>query len=390
MLPRLSVLVVAASLATACAANDSADEAASTAPSAGTVAEEDFTSVAETYANLVYNSYQASLGSAEALQATIDAFIAEPSDAALEAAKQAWLDARDDYVPTEAFRFYDGPIDAPNTGPEGEINAWPMDEAYVDYVRDDPTAGIVNDPAGFPAITADVLVAANENDGETNISTGWHAIEFLLWGQDLSVDGPGARPVTDYTIGPNAERRKTYLALLAEQLVADIAGVTEQWAPDGAYRNEFLADPKEAVQRLLRGIGALSAGELAGERMAVAFETKDQEDEHSCFSDNTNADVLNNARGIRMVYLAEGVDGMSPSQLVAKQDPDLDAELRAQLDESIALIEAFPAPFESMIAAAEGEPEHEAFAAALSAIETQGETIAEAADALGLKISITV
>ena len=114
-----------------------------------------------------------------------------PTDATLEAAKEAWLTARDDYGPTEAFRFYDGPIDNPDDGPEGQINAWPMDEAYVDYVEGDASAGIVNDTAGVPEITTDVIVAANEEGGETNISTGWHAVEFLLWGQDLSDDGPG-------------------------------------------------------------------------------------------------------------------------------------------------------------------------------------------------------
>ena len=61
--------------------------------------------------------------------------------------------------------------------------------------------------AAFPEITAEALTAANEEGGETNISTGWHAIEFLLWGQDLSATGPGARPATDYTTAPNAERR---------------------------------------------------------------------------------------------------------------------------------------------------------------------------------------
>ena len=141
--------------------------------------------VATTYADLVHASYEASIASATEMQTAIEAFLADPTEATLGAAKDAWLTARDDYGPTEAFRFYDGPIDNPADGPEGQINAWPMDEAYVDYVDGDATAGIINDTAGYPEITTDVLVAANEEGGETNISTGWHAIEFLLWGQDL-------------------------------------------------------------------------------------------------------------------------------------------------------------------------------------------------------------
>ena len=174
--------------------------------------------MATAYADLVFAAYDASVTSATTMQEAIEAFLADPTDANLTAAKEAWLTARDDYGPTEAFRFYDGPIDNPDDGPEGQINAWPMDEAYVDYVEGDAAAGLINDTAGVPEITAEAIVAANEEGGETNISTGWHAVEFLLWGQDLSDDGAGARPVTDYTTATNADRRATYLKLVTQQL----------------------------------------------------------------------------------------------------------------------------------------------------------------------------
>jgi putative iron-regulated protein len=349
--------------------------------------------VATTYANLVHAAYQASLDSAIELQGAVDAFLSDPNEASLSAARQAWLTARDDYAPTEAFRFYDGPIDNPDDGPEGRINAWPMDEAYVDYVEGDPDAGIINDPEGFTEITVDLVVAANEQGGETNISTGWHAIEFLLWGQDLDPDGPGARPATDYTTSPNADRRATYLRIVTDLLIADLESVRAQWDPNvGTYRTSFLADPAQAIESMLRGIGALIAGELAGERMAVAYETRDQEDEHSCFSDNTNADVVGDLRGVEMVYLAEfpGVIGPSLSDLVEDVDPDLDATMRAQIERSLELTSAFPATFDQMIAADDGEPGRNALLEALTAIEEQGETIARIADALGKTITLEV
>ncbi len=375
------------SAAPASSAPGGTEPAAAAAPT-----DDELLAVATTYADLVHASYQAAIASATEMQTAIAAFVADPTEATLGAAKDAWLAARDDYGPTEAFRFYDGPIDNPTNGPEGQINVWPMDEAYVDYVEGDATAGIISDSAGFPEITTDVLVAANEEGGETNISTGWHAIEFLLWGQDLSPDGPGERPVTDYTTDANAERRATYLELATQLLIDDLVSVADQWAPDAAYRTEFLADPALAVQQLLRGIGALSRGELAGERMAVAYETKDQEDEHSCFSDNTNADVTNNARGAQIVYLGDfpGVEGPSPSDLVAAVDPALDEALRTQLATSVELTSGFPATFETMIAAPAGDPANEAMLAAIVSIEDQGDLIAEAAAALGLEITLEV
>ncbi|HRE03560.1 MAG TPA: imelysin family protein, partial [Ilumatobacteraceae bacterium] len=201
-----------------------------------------------TYASGVYASYSATLASATAMDVAIDAFVAAPSDATLTAAKNAWLAARNDYGSTEAFRFYGGPIDDEEDGPEGLINAWPLDEAYIDYVEGDAEAGIVNNPDDYPTIDADVLTEANEKDGETNISTGWHAIEFLLWGQDLNEDGPGDRPVEDYTTNPNADRRGTYLAVASDLLLEHLQGLVDAWAPDATnYRAEFLAlDPNES------------------------------------------------------------------------------------------------------------------------------------------------
>src|SRR5262249_43610750 len=155
--------------------------------------------------------------------------VADPNDETMAAAKQAWLDARDDYGLTEAFRFYGGPIDNEDNGPEGLLNAWPMDEAYVDYVEGDPNSGIINDPPTSPTIEADPLISLNESGGETNISTGWHAIEFLLWGQDLSEDGPGARPASDYVDAPNADRRAQYLTVTTDLLVSNLQSLVDAW-----------------------------------------------------------------------------------------------------------------------------------------------------------------
>ena len=213
--------------------------------------------VANHYATLVHAGYEDSLAGAKQLQASIDAFLAAPSEEGLNKARQSWLAAREWYGQTEAFRFYGGPIDGDN-GPEGQINAWPMDEAYVDYVKGKPKAGVVNNLKA--KLSREALIGLNEKGGEENISTGWHAIEFLLWGQDLSKDGPGARPFTDFVDGkaPNADRRRAYLKIVSDLLVDDLASVSREWAPNAAnFRAKFVADPA-AVQKMLTGIGTLS------------------------------------------------------------------------------------------------------------------------------------
>ena len=232
--------------------------------------------VVENYADLVHESYQISLDSATTMDEAIDAFVADPSPETLAAAQDAWLTARDDYGPTEAFRFYGGPIDNEENGVEGLLNAWPLDEAYIDYVDGSPDAGVINLPDEYPTIDADLLVSLNEQGGEANISTGWHAIEFLLWGQDLSTDGAGARPVEDYTTGANADRRAAYLTVASDLLLTHLGQMVDAWAPEGDnYRVEFLAlPPEEALGMIMTGIGEMSRGELAGERMTVAYEAR--------------------------------------------------------------------------------------------------------------------
>ena len=334
------------------------------------------------YADIVHAGYADSHKQAAALQRALQTLTERPSAAALEAAKNAWKRARIPYGQTEAFRFYGGPIDDAD-GPEGLINAWPMDESYIDYVLDNPCAGIINNP-DVP-ITQEHLVALNEQGGEENVSTGYHAIEFLLWGQDLSPDGPGARPFSDYQEAP---RRVRYLHTVAAQLVDDLKFLTQEWAPrqGGNFRAEFLAqDPMEALRQILVGIGTLSRSELAGERMTVALQSQDQEDEHSCFSDNTHEDIIRNAQGIRNViegrYARSNGTLLEGPGIMALLQDSRRAELQGKVRNAMAAVHTIQPPFDREIASPIGR---QRVLAAIHALRAQAETIANAAADLGI------
>ncbi len=229
------------------------------------------------YAAGVEATYVASLADAKTMAAAIDAFLANPSDETLAAARKAWTAARPSYLQSEAFRFYDGPIEAV----EGEINSWPMNEAFIDYVVGNANAGIINDPAS--SLTVASLIVSNMVSDESDVTLGWHAIEFLLWGQDLDPDGPGARPASDYKPGVgNNDRRREYLKLVTERLVADIGRLVPAWAPGQPdnYAATLRAQPtREAIGRIINGMAVLAGSELMSERMAVGLDSHDQEDE---------------------------------------------------------------------------------------------------------------
>lgn len=185
------------------------------------VSNADKEAVIENYAAIVLANYEDAITTATALDAALHDFVDAPSPESLQAARASWLAAREPYGQSEAFRFAGGPIDDEG-GLEGLLNAWPLDEGYIDYLEGAPDSGIINNVAHCPEITPELLASLNEVGAEENISTGYHAIEFLLWGQDQSADGSGDRPFTDYTTAPNAERRGQYLLAASELLLANL------------------------------------------------------------------------------------------------------------------------------------------------------------------------
>lgn len=352
------------------------------------------------YADNAHANYQDALALALELQVAIEALLVAPTDANLEAAKSAWLAARVPYGQTEVFRFYNGPIDNEEDGPEGQLNAWPMDEGYVDYVVGNPNAGIINNLQAYPVISLEVLTNLNEKDGEANISTGYHAIEFLLWGQDFSAEGPGDRPVSDFgaTDGQKdaiQQRRADYLRAVTTLLIQDLEALVAAWEADqNNYRQTFVADEDQAIANMLQGMGGLAGAELSGERMAVALDTRDQEDEHSCFSDNTHVDILENARGIRNVYLGRYVrvdgtimQGSGLKDVVAELNASLDDEMQAALDAAITACEAIPEPFDQAIVDVDGRAKVQA---AIDALRVVAERTVDVADLLGITLNLEV
>ena len=322
----------------------------------------DPTAVLTTYADIAHAAYQDSLTTARTLQAAVDALLAAPSAASQQAAKDAWKAARVPYLQSEAYRFGNPIVD----DWEGRVNSWPLDEGLIDYVAAaygtesaenkyyvanviaNPTLTAGGKTLDASTIDAKLLRSLQEvDDVEANVATGYHAIEFLLWGQDLHGTGPGAgeRPWTDYAegdqcTGGHCDRRRAYLKTATDLLVADLEEMVGNWDAGGAAREAVMADPpKPGLTSIVLGLGSLSYGELAGERMKLGLMLHDPEEEQDCFSDNTHNSHYYDAKGIRNVYLGhyrrvDGamVEGPSLSDLVRAKDPALDAEMRAKLD----------------------------------------------------------
>ncbi len=331
----------------------------------------DATAIVKTYADIAQAGYEDSLAGARALDEAIDALVARPSAETLDVARKAWIAARVPYQQTEAFRFGNPIVDEW----EGRVNSWPLDEGLIDYVDagygsesdSNPfyAANVIANPkinAGSDAVDAEtitpaVLQSLQEIGGsEANVATGYHAIEFLLWGQDLNGTGAGAgnRPATDFDpkncTGGHCDRRAQYLQAASDLLVADLAEMAANWTEGGPARKGVEADPAAGLTAMLTGLGSLSYGELAGERMKLGLLLHDPEEEQDCFSDNTHNSHLNDIVGINNVYHGryvrtdrKVVEGPSLAALVREKDAALADEMEATLAATLTAAQAMKA-----------------------------------------------
>lgn len=374
--------------------------------------------VAKTYSDIAAASFGDSLTAAQTLQVAVEALIAAPSEQSLNAARAAWVAARPAYLQTEAFRFGNAIVD----DWEGRVNAWPLDEGLIDYVdagfgqNEENTLSTLNVIAtpeftlsgakvDASQITPELISGTLQEAGgiEANVASGYHAVEFLLWGQDLNGTGPGAgnRAFTDFAQGSdcshgNCDRRAAYLSAATTLLVSDLSEMAANWAEGGPARKVIEADPRAALSAMLTGMGSLSYGELAGQRMRLGLMLNDPEEEHDCFSDNTHNSFYYDALGIQNVYLGQytrtdgsSVSGPSLSDLVAAADPAVDGQLKAELDATMAAMAAIKVAAEGgmavdqMIAAGNKQGET-LIMGGVNALVTQTASIQRAIAALGL------
>ncbi|HAM61208.1 MAG TPA: imelysin, partial [Psychrobacter sp.] len=148
------------------------------------------------YADMAHAAYKDSLETAKDLQNAVNTYVEAPTEANLEAAKAAYKAARQPYSQTEIFRFDEGFVSANDEreiasvdGWEGQVNAWPLDEALIDYVSDDYQGeynsqdNIINSDSiavgsiqqDTSTISPDLLAEMSEIGGsEANVTTGYH------------------------------------------------------------------------------------------------------------------------------------------------------------------------------------------------------------------------
>ncbi|AKK20274.1 peptidase [Candidatus Liberibacter africanus] len=319
--------------------------------------------VLHNYATIAHAKYEDSVIYARILDSAIETLISNPNKKNLENARLQWIKARIPYQQSEVYRFGNQNIDMLDK----KVNSWPLDEGLIDYVNssypkenddnDLSTANIIANSKIFTkgteinvsTISPDLLRKLHRANGiDTNITTGYHVIEFLLWGQDLktNVRESGTRPYTDFDIknctGGHCQRRIEYLKVVSKMLVSDLEEMMKAWEPNGEATKNLMQDIDAGLNSIITGMTSLSYNELAGERMNLSLILHDPKQEIDGFSDNTHASYINNVIGIISSYTGEyirmsgeKIRGPSIADLISHSNKNLSQEIRDKFSNTI-------------------------------------------------------
>ena len=315
--------------------------------------------VMQQYADIVYFTYEDCYLEALVMQEKVSSFLESPSQEGLEECREAWMLTRRPFEQAEVFRFYEGPID----GGYSRLSEWMIDPSYIDYVSGDPFSGIIWDSENFKTIDEEELIDANQSEGETKVTIGFHVIEFLLWGEDTASPSqltPGMRGFNDFAANDSAAtdkiRRSQYLEAATSILVADLASLVKDWSSSesGNYRQSFLGmNSTKGFRMILTGMIRSAETELAHNRLRVSLDSLDTEREVSKFSDNTSTDVLMTTIGLRNVF--EGkyarvdssiISGASVLDVASLIDDTLSNEIHDAVNASVKASALIFSPFD--------------------------------------------
>jgi putative iron-regulated protein len=284
-------------------------------------------------ANVVTPTYSMLVERAGKLNATVDTFTTKPTDENLKAAQEAWIEARTPWEQSETFAF--GPA---ASGYDGELDDWPVNQ--VDIVKVVKSNEKITD-----AFVEKTLQSTQK---------GFHTIEYLLFGENNN------RKASELT--PRELELLKQVAVYFNDTAKELQAVW-QTGIDGkpAYKETFTTagnsgnatypTVKAALQEILGGITE-SVEEVGKTKMGEPLTKKDGFYFESRFSHSTINDFKNNLQSAMNGYqgefpLANTKAGASMSDLVAKNDPELDKQIKASLQDCMDMLNAIPTPVES-------------------------------------------
>lgn len=278
---------------------------------------------------VIIPTYEDLYAKSTALLNTLNTLLANQNQPNLDAARQAWRDARIPWEQSEGFLY--GPVET--LGLDPAIDSWPVNQADLNAVLN-----------SSDALTKTYL------DGQEGTLKGFHTIEYLLFGSN------GNKPVGDFS-----PRQFEYLVACAQSLQGACQALRDNWTGGtvnfgqvfktaGENGNVVYPSQKSALQEIVNGLITI-ADEVANGKINDPFVQQNLTLEESRFSANSKADFADNIRSVKNVYTGfyANATGKGISDIVKEKNAALDTKVRQQIEDAIAAIVAIEGTFTTAI-----------------------------------------
>ena len=348
---------------------------------------ESLLSAANLYA---YSQLSETLNKAQELEGLITAFLHQPNPGSLEETQKAWVDTYHSYLTVDFF--YSIPrFEKPQHHEDGDtykilheqLDSWPIEAGYVDYLPLYPLSGIINDLT-LKMSTQDIISQHGFSD-QRFASIGFHPMEFLLFGLNgqrsakdfipqenrfeiVDIDNKthaASNTQTSKTARENTEekgelaneanhshandiglepqnhnRRREFLRLLSTILVKDLRKLVDRWEPARGYYAKQWRQPQRAknVQQIYQVSLNTLQEELLNKHFHPLLNEVELEDLRSPFSSNDSANILAILQGINGLFHVE--NGFI-AELQYRQ-PEIAKEISSQFNQLITETQGFP------------------------------------------------
>jgi putative iron-regulated protein len=342
ILQRIGIAMLSALLLVGCSDNAAEPQiletAAEAAPSAFELLNPELSAsakeIALEYVQQIDTDFEQAGIEIEKFQSSIATLTDQTNIENLNLSKQAWLNAHSAYELTTLHRYYATQLIGEQNSLalmqlQYQINHWPIVPGYIDYVDGYPDSGIVHDIN--VNLDADSLREQHGSFDVSEVTLGFHAIEFLLWGYDADFV---ARPATDfdavleltpkeiesgYTLEQlSNNRRRLFLTIVADTLVKDFLALQSLWLdeePSISQRIESISGT-ELIVILADSMSAMLTQELLLRSLYPMLNGDFVESVQSPYSRSTQNAVSSQLSGLERLLLERQTENGTTLDLV--------------------------------------------------------------------------
>ncbi len=277
--------------------------------------------------------YEVAAVAAQALDERVTRLASDPTAGRLDAAREAWREARSAWSRLQAYSF--GPVMELRI--PSLVSWWPISPEKIDET-----------------LTRDAVAAEDVRESFAADQRGFGALEYLLFADD---------EVVLSRLGSGSDVYGPYLTALSGVIADAIQQASDDWA--GAYGAAFSGTGNRAIAENLAiadlvRVPVFLTETIGDMQLGVALGITKPEADLSVIPEGSAGagvdDLAQYVRGIQDTYLGD-TDGLGISDLIAQLSEDADQRMRDALVDAIGAIESLKGDGQPLRQVLESDPD---------------------------------